>query len=174
MKSVIKLSQLSPVLIRSIQEIVNEQSICKLLYYNDNDPLNQDDLSIPADFLVKQGSDDQKIFAYPFNPEVSIDDASHLRIFYPEGDFKERVLEYNGLVFDIIVSKNLWLIRDIDNNLSIRPYEILSRIVNLFYDRDFGIGTKVNFIKYSHTFVNDHFDGVRLFANLVHFKSGKK
>lgn len=172
-KPKIKLNQLSPILVKVIGELIKNQNICKYLYYNEDNPLEQSDLSLPMHDLVVVGNKNRKIFPYPFNPNVSTDNCSQIRLFYDKGEFKGRTLEFNGLFIDIIVAKDLWLIRDVDS-ICIRPYEILSEIVSMFHDKDFGIGTKINFQDFGHVFVNDHFDCIRVITELLHFKSGKR
>lgn len=164
-----KLEYLSSNLINILLEILQHQDICKYIHYNQSNPLQQSDLSLPAVFLLKNDDETKKrVFPYPFNPSITIEDQTQLRIYYPSLEFKNgQVVEDGMVLFDIICSKNLWLI---DGGL-IRPYEIMKLIVNNFHDKSIDTVGKLQFKRFNHIFVNDKFDCLRLTGQIVTFGS---
>lgn len=159
-----KLELLSPNLVLILKEVLNIQNICKLLYYNQTNPLSQPNLILPANNLMFN-----LVFPYPFNPDVTIQDCSQLRIYYPSGQLKNNEIVGDiNLIFDIIVAKNLWLINDGDSK--IRPYEIISELISYFSKNSINTVGRLHFERFNHLTVNEKFDALRLIANMIIFE----
>lgn len=145
-----------------MQEIVNNQTICKYLNYNQSNPLTQVNLALPANSLIMT-----KVFPFPFDTKTEEVDISHLRIYYPKGDFgSNQIIENTDLLFDIVVakSKELWLVND--GSSLVRPYEIMKNIINHFDGKSISTVGRLKFKKFIHVSVNEKFDCVRLIAEM--------
>lgn len=153
----IKLENLSSNLIYILNQTVTSQNLCKLLYYNDKDALTQTDIANTSTLKMT------KIYPYPFNTQATTESCSQLNIYYPEGEIKNRVIEYTDVYFDIVVAKELWLI----NDNKIRPYEILKEIFTLFYEEIITSVGKLIFGKFYHIPVNIKFDAIRIRAKII-------
>lgn len=142
-----------------MEEIVKSQSLCKLLNYNSNTPLEEEDLILPADGLILT-----KIFPYPLDLEVTLADCSQLMVYYPRCNFSANgVIESPKIYFDIVVAKDLFLIKN-NNEPSIRPYEIMMELVNTFNKSIETVG-KISFDEFIHITINGKFDCLRLVGN---------
>jgi len=158
-----KLDLLSPNLLLILNQIIRCQNLCKLIYYNQNNPLSQSDLTLPCNNLILT-----KIFPSPFNINTTLEDCVELRVYYLSGTFDSiGVVENIDIIFDIVCSKtkNLWLINDGSNSL-IRPYEITKELINLF-DQSLSTVGRLKFMRFNHLYVNDKFDCIRLIANML-------
>lgn len=156
-----RLGFLSSNLVLILQEIVKNQNICKLLHYNTSTPLSSADITLPANNLILN-----KIFPYPFNQNVILEDCSQIRVYVPNGYLENnRIIENTDICFDIIVAKNLWLINNNGQSL-IRSYEIAKELVNIFNKNVSTIG-RLNFKKFIHISVNDKFDCIRLISEMM-------
>lgn len=162
----VNLKLLSPNLVSIIKEVLNNQNLCKLIYYNEKEPIAQENISDAKSVLFLK-----TILPYPFSDTLT-EDTSQLRIYYPGGQFNgNHTVEDTTLHFDIIIAKNLWLIK-VDDEEKLRPYEILSEILNTFRDnRIVGVG-KVQFDNFKHYVVNEKYDCLRLFARVITYSAG--
>lgn len=143
-----------------MKEVTENQTICKYLNYNQSNPLSQADLSIPATPLIMT-----KIFPYPFDLGTEQSDVSHIRIYYPKGDFgTNQIIENTDILFDIVVAKKLWLVND--ESPLIRPYEIMKSLINHFDGRTVSTAGRLRFRRFLHVGVNDKFDCVRVYAEM--------
>ena len=146
-----------------INELISNQKICKYLYYNQNNPLSQPDLVLPANKLVMS-----KIHPYPFDPVTQEKDAVEIRVYYPEGGFdgSKSVLE-TFLYFDIICAKSLWLVSD--EKSAIRPYMIMKYLFDHFNKVSIGTLGRIKFTNFAHLHINQEFDCIRLESSIVLF-----
>lgn len=158
----LKINNISSNLVLIMQEIVNNQTLCKYLNYNQSNPLTQANLTLPANSLIMT-----KVFPYPFDVKTEQIDISQLRIYYPKGDFgSNQVIENTDIWFDIVVakSKELWLVND--GTALIRPYEIMKNIINHFDGKSVSTVGRLKFNRFYHVSVNEKFDCVRLVAEM--------
>lgn len=156
----VKLDLLSPNLALLLTTLLQNQNICKYLYYNTNNPLAEEDIADTSTLMFKN------FLPTPFDPEIVTDDTSTLRVFYLRGDFTKEypVGVETKVFFDIVVNKQNWLIND--GTPKVRPYEIMSEIVNLLDDQTIGTLGKLHFQNFAHLAINLNFDGIRLTANM--------
>lgn len=115
-----------------------------------------------------------KILPYPFSPDTKITEGSTIRAFFPTGTFEtdkaQAVWLKTDLVVDIIVSKNLWLMEDENNNDVIRPYRLMSEVEHDLTDRNMDkeselyktVG-RLGLLNFEHLSVNAEFEAIRLF-----------
>jgi len=162
----LKLSLLSPNLIEILMQCLNCQNLCKLLYYNNSDPLSQTNLDLPAlDLLL------DKIFPYPFDVSLEPEDCTQLRVYYPSGDLDGEVIEMNAILFDIIISNNLYLINS-SGISQIRPYEILKEIINIFYKQSYSTLGRLKFTRFVYVPINTKYSCIRLIGNNYNIGTG--
>lgn len=162
----VKLQLLSPNLVMMLQEVLKDEEIVKYLNYNDKTPLSKPSPTLPANDLMLN-----KVFPFPFDVNVTTEEGSQVRIYFPKGFFKSKeIVTDTVVVFDIVVAKSLWLVNDGDPK--IRPYEIMKNIVNLFSDKNIGTIGRLNFDNFTHLLINEKFSGIRLYAEMTTFNTG--
>lgn len=150
---------LSPNLILIIDQILSNQEICKYLNYNKDNPLTQPDLILPAKNLFLK-----KIFPYEYNPNITMEDCTQLRIYYPSGRIINKAIEDVVVVFDIIVAKTLWLVND--GKPLLRPYELLKLIYNEYQNKSISTVGVLSFRGWNYINYNDKFNGIRFFSSM--------
>jgi|HigsolmetaGSP11D_1036233.scaffolds.fasta_scaffold07301_5 hypothetical protein len=163
---VMNLDRLSKNIISIIEEVLKNQRLVNYLAINGNDP----SISPPVSpMLIAPKGDNERIFPYPFDTSFKDDVRSQLHIYYPHMTFKN-----NGKVghpfinFDIVVHKDIWLLTDKGEKI-IRPYEILSMILDTFSGKIIPNLGQVHFLDGVHVVVNEQFEGVRLTAKTTEF-----
>lgn len=170
----VKIDSLSKNIIRIMLSLKENDGLVKLLVNNSSTPFVGD---IPSNrnFLIDPKNPNSKISPCPFDPEAEIEASSFIRVYYNEGDFNENeTIQEMQLHIDIIVAKSLWLINDGkvtnqypngDGESLIRPYEIMSRVIDTIGRR--GISNATNYVKidgWRHLSVNTKFDAIRLYS----------
>ena len=157
-----KLELLAPNLIIILSQLVNNQKICKLINYNSEDALNQPDLILPQNNLIKH-----KVFPFPFPINFQDEECTNIRVYYPKVDFKNNeIVVDEEIFFDIVCANNLWLISG-----SVRPYEIASEIFNIFRKKSIETLGRMQFIAMYHVHINESYDAVRLVAKIVQYNN---
>jgi hypothetical protein len=160
---VVNLELLSDNLTIIIDELIGIQNIAKYLAYDLKNPLGQPLVKIPAKSLVLD-----KIYPYPFDPVVTVEDCSQLRVYYPKSDFKSDAVIGNIEVnFDIVVAKSLWLINDGLSKSSIRPFMIMKEIVEHFNRNSIKTLGQLDFEGFIHLNVNEKFGAIRLVSTMT-------
>ena len=156
------LDLLSDNLIIALKQVENNQNLCKLIYYSDDDPLDQPDLELPANKLFLES-----LFPYRFDPEVIIDDCTQLRVWYPRGDFiNGENINISRIYFSIVLAKSLYMIH-VNNIPKVRPYSIIDEVYKTFHEKSLGTLGRIhfkNFILYS---VNKQFDIFEIEAEMM-------
>jgi len=156
----VRLDYLSKNLIILIQELLKNEKICKMVNYNVKNPFSEPSFK-HSDLMLK------KIFPFPFNLSVDIDEGTQVRVYYSDVLFKNnQVIEDTRIIFDVICSKSvdIWTIND--GEMKIRPYEIIKEIVNQFNNKSIKTLGEVRFKTTKQVYINDRFDSVRLFADI--------
>lgn len=156
-----KLELLSPNLIKIVLELLDNQNLCKLLYYKQNNPLEQTTI-IDTNILLFDC-----LYPYPSNVDVTTESECQLHIYYPNGNFvNNQVIELNDIFFDIILAKtkDIYLINN-NGTSAIRAYEIMKEILVSFYNQSIDTIGTIKFKKFVHIYVNEKFDCIRLIAN---------
>jgi len=89
-------------------EFINNSDLCKLLYYNDNNPLSQSVLTNPVDSLMYKN-----IYPYPFIPSVETEECSFINLILNNFGLSNNIAFKNGnITVDVIVHTNLWILID--------------------------------------------------------------
>ena len=149
---------LSDNLILIIKEIMKNEKLCKLIDNNNNTPLSNIN---PTTNLLNV-----KIFPYSFDPEAVIEKQTQLRVFYPSGRIKNRVIEDTDICFDIVIHKDLHLI-GIDNRSCLRELEIMSELLNTFEDKSISTLGIIKFTNFVSLNINREFDCFRVLGKIM-------
>lgn len=106
-----------------IEMLLANQDLCKLLYYNDYNPLDQANISDTRVLLL------DKIYPMPKYPDAEIEKTSRLCVYMsnirPFGN-NDGFVEPK-LCFEVICHQDVWLV---DSNL--RPFLIMNNIDEMF------------------------------------------
>lgn len=124
------------------QKILENEKLCKLIYYNNNDPLHSPALNDEQ----KSELFDKLIAITPHLPTIE-EQRSALMIRFDNFIMNETNPHYmdNTLLIDVICHKDLWKIKG-KYFTTLRPYAIAHELYKMFHDRKMeGIG-KCNFI----------------------------
>lgn len=124
-----KFRDLSKNTISILNEVLKNKDLIKMIYYNDKTPLKNEEV-INSGSLIND-----LIFPTPFSGEVPKKELTNLRVFFPAGRVNKRVMLGSKVSFQIVIHKNLWNIRDREENQGLRPYEIMAEIVDQFEDK---------------------------------------
>lgn len=147
----IKLTLMSTNLLITIEELIKDQYLAKLLSVYEKEPIISEDFDTNS--LVMKN-----IFPHPYNSKVPEIEKVELRIFYPEGIFdSSNNIGVSDLFFQIICHRNLSRII-IDDKMKLREFEIMDRIVNLFKDKTIKTLGTVQFKGFQYGHINkDYF-----------------
>lgn len=164
-----KLGQLSEIHAKVVGMILNDQDLCKYLYYHENNPLDQPNLELP-----QKGMFMTKIFPYPPDQTIGDEDKIEIRVYYPVIDI-QATTEKSKLFFDIVLSgsPDIWLI-DVDGNNKLRPLVIMSRLLQLLHGVDIGYASMLDFKKANLYSVNGKYSTYTLAAEILSVNSGRK
>ena len=125
-----------------IEECLKNQDLIKLIDINTQNPLAEPDIKNTGKLVMK------KIFPSPATLEVPKEQETNLRIFFANGGIKHRVLLDNELIFQIVMHNNLWNIVREDGQMAIRPYDIMTKIVDTFEDKSIKTLGVIHFTNY--------------------------
>lgn len=117
-----------------LMTMLGSQNLCKLLYYNDDDPFSMPDLSNTSVTLFNN------IYPTPVVPQTT--DASKSMITLVLDDFalarNNTAFKTSRIVFNVLIHIDLWTM---PGTGKLRPYSILNEIDKLFNQQNIiGIG----------------------------------
>lgn len=141
-------------------KLIDNQNLCKLLNYTSYDPLAEADMQNTTALLF------DKIYPFPFSPNIDIEARSQLNVLFE--DFKlgkdNPAFKNNQVAFVIVCHKDLWRI-----NGMLRPFAIMKEIDILFNSTN-GIGiTKMEFTGGNLTWVNEKYSGYKVSYKVYDF-----
>lgn len=162
-----KINVMSKNIVNIMKALSNNESIVRLLLIDKHNPY---EAKKPAGFtnniqIINQDSEFCRISPTPFNPNAVEEDKTFIRVYYNQGEFDSELISESSLHVDIIVAKSLWLIKGIDGNESIRPYDIIDNVMDTIGRRAGNPLISVNFTGWQHLAVNTKFDAIRLYAD---------
>jgi hypothetical protein len=151
---------MNPNINKILMKLIENQNLCKYLYYNTSDPLSESDIADVTTLLY------YKIFPYPTSTEIFKDISgnpiastvinvllNNFKLGTTNTKFKNGKLE-----FIILCHTSLWRL----DNSNLRPYCILNEIDEIFSEqRVIGIG-KGEFESCSLTWSDVNYSGYRL------------
>jgi len=118
-----------------LENIFDDQDLCKLIYYNEPNPLSQPNISDTTTLLF------DRVFPYPKKPRSESYKGTDLNIYFssskPQGNsaFRNTIL-----CFDIMCHIDVWSIAS-----ALRPYSISSKIDTIF-NRLYNTDLSINYI----------------------------
>lgn len=127
-----------------VEEILKNEDLVKLLYYKDGDPLSGEAIGYTGSLV------NSKIHITPFAGKVPKTEDINLRVFFPKGRVKKRVVLGARVSFQIVTHNNLWKMRDKDGKQCLRPYEVMAELVETFEDKSIGTLGVINFVDFRY------------------------
>ena len=144
------------------QKILEDDDICKLLYFTDKNPLNHTITEQEKFSLLHKN-----ILLVPKVPENDDIKGSYILVLYDgfnqnlsNSEFKDA-----DLLFIIVCPPENWII----NNASLRPFLIMSRIDELFGNKKIANIGKLQFIKADRFVLNSQLTGYGLTYSTYEF-----
>jgi hypothetical protein len=142
--------------------IIQNQNLCKLLYYDTDLPLSEPDIEDCT--LLYKNKTNQRLYFTPYTDDVSSDGKSTLNITIGnfQLDKKSTYFKNFDIEFIIMVNHHLWHIMDggVDE-IRLRPNAIFNELIATFHESKSGIG-------------NDMFAYASIVRNRVGTSSGYK
>lgn len=154
-----KMELMSKNIVGMMQELIKNQGLVRLIANDDSEPLVKN-INNPSGLLMN------RIHPVPFDIDATTLDGTFIRIYYNQGDIggSETITE-SQVHIDIICSRNLWLIKDDMKRSTIRPYEIMGRVIDMLGKNSTNNTIRLEFNGYQHLYINSKFDCIRLYAN---------
>lgn len=145
------------------QRILEDEDICKLLYYTDNDPLNHENMTEDEKIALLH----KNILLVPKVPENDDIKGSYILVLYDgfnqnlsNSEFKDA-----DLLFIIVCPPENWVI----NDSSLRPFLLMSRIDELFGNKKIANIGKLQFVKADRFVLNSQLTGYGLTYSTYEF-----
>ena len=115
-----------------LTKIYANQDLCKLLYYDDRNPLSQSDLADTS--VLKTDKLNQRIYITPFSFETTDKTKSTLHIIVNNFELDENTKYFNDLEIDFVICINvrLWEIFDGSDETKTRLSLIVDELLNTF------------------------------------------
>ena len=153
-------------IINIIQQLAKNDGLVRLLVNNNSEPLSKV-VSVNLKDLLNPKSRNSKILPLPFDIEATVEEGTFIRAYYNDGSLNENeTISESQIHIDIICAKSLWLINDGEKSL-IRPYEIMSRVMDSLGRRSTNNTIKLDFKDYQHLYINSKFDAIRLYCEYM-------
>lgn len=109
-----------------LEELLKDQELIKYVVYNDSTPQDKPNITNTGSLIFN------KIFPTPFDDEVPPEQETNVRVFFPEGELANDEVLNSTVSFQVITHNALWNVRRKDGERGLRPYEIMTRIVDIF------------------------------------------
>ena len=173
------IDKMSTAIVRIMDTLKEDEDIFKLLYFKDakslGRPLDTEAKKVfDNGLIIKEKDDNQKIKAYPFDPEPAISEGIFVRIYFSDGTLgKDGVYSKSQLNLDIICSHDMWLTSDSESKVKIvRPYGLMSRINQILTkERVDKLPVPIGF---THLTVNSKFECIRVYLDTIAIEGGDK
>jgi len=141
-------------------KMIDNQNLCKLLNYTSNSPLSEVDIADTSSLLF------DKIYPYPFTPEVDSVATSQINIMFDNFQIGKDnpAFKNSQLTFIILCHSSLWRMDGM-----LRPFAIMKEIDTLFNSVN-GIGMgKMQFVSGNITWANASYSGYRVSYKICDF-----
>lgn len=145
------------------QRILDDDDICKLLYYTDKDPLSHNNMTEDEKMELLH----KNILLVPKVPENDDIKGSYILVLYDgfnqnlaNSEFKDA-----DLLFIIVCPPENWVI----NDKSLRPFLLMSRIDELFGNKKIANIGKLQFVKADRFVLNSQLTGYGLTYSTYEF-----
>lgn len=148
-----------------IDEILKNENLCKLIYYNEVNPIEQDEIE-NKDKLIYEN-----LIPIPYNPEVQQEEKIELRLFFGDADIENRFLLDAVFVCQVVCPFDLWRINVKDEEgiykPRVRPYEIMHEVTETFRDKTIGKLGVIQFENCGYRFVADKYGFYELMGSVL-------
>lgn len=176
------IDRMSSNIVAVMNALSRNESIFKLLYFEDDKPMNHDIVNPQSDedkrakkvfidgSIKNLKSNNNRISPLPFDSEATTEDSIFVRVYYNQGTITSNELIHDTQMhIDVICAKSLWLMQDDVRQLGlIRPYALASRIMEEVGNRNDNNEIRVgNFVGFQHLTVNQKFECIRLYNNTM-------
>lgn len=130
-----------------LTKIYANQNLCKLLYYDVDDPLSQADIVDTT--VLRTNKENQRIFVTPFSIDTEDEVKSKLHIMINNFNIDEKNTFFEDLSIDFIICTNvrIWELNDGSNEVSIRVNKIWDEL-SLTFKRQNTVGMMKNHFDY--------------------------
>lgn len=145
------------------QKILEDDDICKLLYYTDKDPLSHENMSEEERMALLH----RNLLVVPKVPENDDVKGSYILVLYDGFNINLSNSEFKDadLLFIVVCPPENWVI----NDNSLRPFMLMSRIDELFGNKKIAnIGT-LRFVKGDRFVLNSQLTGYGLTYSTYEF-----
>ena len=138
--------------------IIDNQNLCKLLYYNSNTPLLEGDITNTHSLIMNN------IYPFPIVPDIEEDAKNIITIILD--DFRSSNSEYktSKIVFNILCHIDLWSISG-----GLRPLSILNEIDRLFNQQRIATIGKLDFVSTRWITANKNWQGYQVAYKVTEF-----
>lgn len=146
------------------QKILEDDDICKLLYYTDNNPLSLEHSMTEEE---KYGLLHKNVLLVPKVPENDDIKGSYILVLYDGFNINLANSEFKDadLLFIVVCPPENWII----NDSSLRPFLIMSRIDELFGNKKIANIGKLQFVKADRFVLNSQLTGYGLTYSTYEF-----
>jgi len=151
-------------------KLLSNQSICKYLYYDLDNPLAEADISDTSILITDK--DNQKIFFTPFTLDSTDSQKTTLTIMVDNFDLDNRTNYYKkmDITFLVMCHKKLWELNDGSNEIKLRVNGIWHELNGIFNNKSNIVGLGRAIFDYSKIVqFNDYFWGYRYCLSVKDF-----
>lgn len=153
-------------IINIMTQLAKNEGLVRLVVNNDSEPLLTP-VNISLKDLINPNSPESKFMPLPFDVDATTTEGTFLRVYYNNGELNENeVISESQIHIDIICAKSLWLINDGDTSL-IRPYEIMSRVMDLVGRNSINSTIRLEINGYQHLYINKKYDAIRIYCEYM-------
>jgi hypothetical protein len=152
-----------------IQMMQSDQQLCKLLYYDTDQPLAESDI-VDTSILSNKDNPDRRIFAIPFSPDVHASQKTTIHIELSKSEMtEEKYYKTVNICFIVLCHNHLWELYTGINSISLRPNKISARLFELFYNKQsIGIGSSC-YAETDNIHLNDSVTGYKIIFSNIDF-----
>ena len=112
-------------------KIYANQNLCKLLFYNVDDPLSESNITTTK--VLYTDKENQKLFPYFFTPDLTSEQKTTLHICFKDFRLSDNIMFKPARVdFYIVCHEYLWELDTGDNEIHLRPFAILNELDKTF------------------------------------------
>lgn len=127
-----------------LEELLKDQELLKYVEYNESSPQLKDDIDNVGSLVFR------KIFPTPFDEEVPTQEETNLRAFFPDGELQNDEVLHSTISFQVVTHNNLWNVYRKDGKKGLRPYEIMSKVVDIFEGKTIKTVGVIHFNRYMY------------------------
>lgn len=151
------------------QKIESKQDLCKLIYYDDDEPLSQTDLT-DTTILTDRDSQYRRVYFVPFDPNIHATQQTTIHVELSDSEVsRDTFYKTLDISFIILTHNHMWELYTSDGSISLRPNKILTELVELFNcQQSIGVGHPY-FSKLENIYLNEKVAGYKVTFKNVDF-----